>query len=166
MAKAQKICTRLYEKYPKEVCLHNDLGPGSNNLLYDSSFGCYRAIDPREPVVGPALFDIVFGIGYGDGETDLHITGLISKKLNIPEWDLWRAIYVSICREICQQVKYGGEPNINLILRTEKLMDEKLMISSPKKIFKGVIKYALQKQTIRRDNRPMRRRRARGPCRV
>jgi len=124
MAKAQEICRRLYEEYPIEVCLHNDLGPGSNNLLYDSSRGCYRAIDPREPVVGPALFDIVFGIGYGDVKTDLHITSIISKNLNIPERDLWRAIYVSICREICQQVKYGGEPNINLILRTEKLMDE------------------------------------------
>ena len=124
MVKAQKICARLYEKYPKEVCLHNDLGPGSNNLLFDGNRGCYRAIDPREPVVGPALFDFVFGIGYGDVKTDLHITGIISKKLDIPKRDLWRAIYVSICREICKQVKYGGEPNIDLILHTEKLMDE------------------------------------------
>ena len=124
MVKAQEICSRLYEEYPKEVCLHNDLGLGSNNLLFDGNCGCYRAIDPREPIVGPALFDIVFGIGYGDVETDLYISNIISKKLSIPERDLWRAIYVSICREICQQVKYGGESNINLILRTEKLMDE------------------------------------------
>ena len=61
-----------------------------------------------------------------DVKTDLYITSTISKKLNIPERDLWRAIYVSICREICQQVKYGGEPNINLILHIEKLIDEML----------------------------------------
>ena len=126
MVKAQEICTRLYEEYPIEVCLHNDLGPGSNNLLLDSNRGCYRAIDLREPVVGPALFDFVFGVGYGDVKTGLYITSTISKKLNIPERDLWRAIYVSICREICQQVKYGGEPNINLILHIEKLMNEML----------------------------------------
>jgi streptomycin 6-kinase len=124
MVKAQEICTRLYEAYPIEVCLHNDLGHGSDNLLLDSNLGCYRAIDPREPVVGPALFDFVFAIGYGNVKTDLYITNTMSKKLNIPERDLWRAIYVSICREICVQVKYGGEPNIGLILQIEKLMDE------------------------------------------
>jgi len=57
-------------------------------------------------------------------KTDLYITGTMSKKLNIPERDLWRAIYVSVCREICKQVKYGGESNIDLILRIEKLMNE------------------------------------------
>ena len=66
----------------------------------------------------------MFGIGYGDVKTDLYIISTISKKLNIPERDLWCAIYVSICREICVQVKYGGEPNINLILHIEKLMNE------------------------------------------
>ena len=124
MAKAQEICRQLYEKYPIEVCLHNDLDPESDNLLYDDSHGCYRAIDPREPVVGPALFDFVFGIGYGNIKTNLHITGIMSKKLNIPEYDLWCAIYVSICLEICRQVKYGGESNIDLILQTEMLMNE------------------------------------------
>jgi len=123
MLKAQEICRRLYEEYPDEVLLHNDLGCG--HILLDNNNGnCYRAIDPREAVVGLALFDIVNGIGWVDSKTDLYITAIMSKKLNIIERDLWRAIYVTICREIGKHVKYGGDLDINVILRVEKLMDE------------------------------------------
>ena len=122
MVKAQEICRSLYEKYD-EVLLHNDLGCG--HVLLDSNNGCYRTVDPRESVVGLALFDIVNGMGWVDSKTDLYTTGIISKKLNIPERDLWRAIYVVICREIGKHVKYGGkQEDINQILRVEKLMDE------------------------------------------
>ena len=131
MAKAQEICRYLHKKYPDEMLLHNDLY--HYNILSSGNNGNinnYRIIDPDGAVIGVAIFDVPGFIYreyfHGNADKMLYITNVISKKLNISARDIWCAEYVRECMNVCYSVKYGGEPNMIIILLAEKMMDEML----------------------------------------
>jgi streptomycin 6-kinase len=128
MLKAQKSCRHLHKKYPGEMLLHGDLY-SYNILLGNNSgdVGNYRLIDPIG-VIGVALFDIVNEVAYGPDRTkNLYISHELSKKLSICEYDIWQAVYVDACKNVCMQLRDGGEAYIDQIMYAEKIMDEVLL---------------------------------------
>lgn len=127
MDEAEKICRRLWDKYPGEMLLHGDFH--HDNILL-GSYCKYRIIDPKG-VVGDRVFDIPRFIlnEFEDEITDgfkakyLYIIKTLSEKLNIPEGDILKLVFVEMCMAHCWNVESSRTPDIREVEFT-KIMTE------------------------------------------
>jgi streptomycin 6-kinase len=123
MAKAERLCRSLYEKYPGEMLLHGDLH--HYNILLGGE-GRWRVIDPKG-VVGDPVFDLPrfvlneFADGYD--ESLPRVLQTLSEKLHIPQGDLMRLTFVETCMAHCWVAESGQEPNVGQVLLLEAMMD-------------------------------------------
>ena len=134
MLKAEEICHELCEKYRGNMLLHGDLHQ-ENILLNDNNHYCI--VDPRG-VIGDIVFDIPrfiinefprFMVNELDTSMDdfcakfTHIIRVLSKRLNVPEYDLRRLTYVEMCLDSCWDAEDGKEAHMEDVLFAEKMMD-------------------------------------------
>lgn len=126
--KAKNIYSELCKNYSCEMLLHNDLYH-SNIILSSGDSSEYKCnfIDPREAVIGVALLDLPYFVLYEHNNCDMelqYIISLLSRKLNIPIYDIWASLYVVLCVDICYEVKSGGKPSLRILNIVEKHFDE------------------------------------------
>lgn len=130
MAKAEKVCHRLWEKYLNRTLLHGDLH--HDNILLDGD-ARYRVVDPKG-VIGDSVFDIPrFILNEFDDELDenfikkfKHITKTLSEKFSIAEYDIRCLNHVETCMGQCWSIEDAEEPDIEIVLFTEKMMNDVL----------------------------------------
>ena len=129
MIQAEHICCELWRKYPDEFLLHGDLH--HDNILLDED-NCSRIIDPKG-VIGDRAFDIPRFIVNEFGDTfdydfDVkfrHIVRFFSDKLDVPEQDILRLVYVEICMGECWHVEDGREVKMDHVDFVEKMISDK-----------------------------------------
>lgn len=133
MVRAEQICHELWEKYSSEMLLHGDLHH-DNILLGEDNY--YHIIDPKG-VIGDRVFDIPrFILNEFDDVLDhdfdekfKHIVRTFSTKLNIPELDIRRLVYVEMCMGQCWHVEDGKEPNMSHVYFVEKTISERMRMN-------------------------------------
>lgn len=127
MANAERICRKLWEKYPDRLLLHGDLHHDNILLGSDSQ---YRLIDPKG-VIGDRVFDIPRFIlnEFEDKRDDkfadkyMRITKSLAQKFKIDEYDIRCLAHVEMCMAACWSVESAEEPDMSGVLFTEKMMN-------------------------------------------
>lgn len=128
MSNAEQICCSLCEKYNGEMLLHGDLH--HDNILLGSD-KCYHIIDPKG-VVGDCVFDIPRFI-LNEFEDEISqafngkyrfITKTLCEKLNIPETDIRKLVYVEMCMENSWNVESNTAPNMQHVDFAKEMMNE------------------------------------------
>jgi streptomycin 6-kinase len=121
------ICRDLFDRYPDRVLLHADLH--GDNLL-KNSHGGYTIVDPHGRI-GPPICDLgryianeFVDAGEDDRiETAWYVIKELSKRLDLPEFDIMRAFYVDFTLMNCWDAE-DGPVNLDNFLLCRQLLRE------------------------------------------